>query len=557
VSEQAWDQGGGSWSWGPGKASISVTLPVSLHGVARYDRIEAAVETRANSWTVVNPLGFDSMELVLVESVPEIVAARQIKASSGGLIVGYEDLENTSMRQQAVSWAGNPDRAIKVTALILDVFAKAQGARVVDFDDNTRRAVVAKLSQDVQDLRGRLAALMGAQPWDVELTLEHASGPGVRPFVSTVSVGRSPIASRDPEKRRAFWLDQATSILQTPAGYMWRHAENALTGMTTLSCIHDPLEAVIPYSADPTTQIEPHTPWRIGADEDGEPVEIDLAASAHMLVAGATRSGKSVTTYSLLTHILRMGDSVRLLVADPNDTTVAPFEPLVSWSTSSTHPGPVTEMLEWVRLEMDRRKPIMREMRLDKISDFSPEMPLIVIVLDEAANYLKHSDKPAALELAGEMQAVAAQGAKYGVRLVIITQRPSADILPPAVRSQLSARISFRMEDKEGAVMAFPDIDDPSELLSYKTGVGIFREVGGKLRRFRAEYLADHWAAADQIPAALPRITIGRAAGPERVTKPARPSSPPPEIVDAGAITFTLEDLEPAVAAEFAFTLDD
>ena len=554
VSVSDWDLAGGAISIGPDGVLTATNLPIAAR--TRFTGIESRCELIAPSFTV-RECSWSTLVLAPIGSEPEILATRAARAESGGLISGFENLPNTKTRPNGILWTiagtakmngGEIDALAMATtsAGIKDQSRMNRGSmRLVELREANRTATIALLSPEVQQVRDQLARIGGVRPWEIEFTINEGLRRAGERTVESVTIVRSPVASRDSAKRKEYWLEQIPLLFPTPTGHMWRYSEDSMAGTSTLTCLKDPLEKILPYSADPSTEISPYVPWKIGTDEDGSVVEINLANSSHMLIAGSTRSGKSVCTYSLLTHALRMGEAVRLLVADPNDTTIAPFEPLVSWSTSSTHPAPVTEMFEWVRAEMDRRKPILRDQRQDKVSEFSPEMPMIVVVIDEAANYLKHADKAAAAELAGEMQAVAAQGAKYGVRLVLITQRPSADILPPAVRSQLSARISFRMEDKEGAIMAFPDIEDPSELLSFKTGVGIFREVGGKLRRFRAEYLADHWGAADQISRALPRVEIG---GP--VNAPVRPpstrsaSSKTPEVFDAGEFVFALEDLD-------------
>lgn len=271
----------------------------------------------------------------------------------------------------------------------------------------------------------------------------------------------------------------------------------------------DTLKMDVPFGSDMDELIAPDTPWVAGIDEFGEKVEVNIAAGAHMLIAGSTRSGKSVSTYSLIAHILRMGSSVRLLVADPNDTTLAPFEDLVSWGTNDQHPGAANEMLSWVRAEMRRRQPILRELRRDKVDQFSPELPMIVCVIDEAANYTSHGDKKASAEFNNELQAVAAQGAKYGVRLILITQRPSTDIFPAPVRSNLSCRISFRLEEKESPRMVFPDIDDPGQLLAFASGVGLYKGIADVPRRFKGVYIPDPYAvAADAGHRPMPRVDI-------------------------------------------------
>jgi hypothetical protein len=306
--------------------------------------------------------------------------------------------------------------------------------------------------------------------------------------------------------------DYARVAARIATSYELRGATVAVTepGLIDLQLLgSDPL-AAHGHPVDVTefaTPVAVTDPWHVGEDEAGEPVLIDLAASSHALVAGATRSGKSLCTYGLITHVLRMGPAARLLVADPNDTTLAPFEDKLAWSTSSVDPEPVTEMLQWVRREMDRRKPILRRMRQDKVDpwQFNADLPLIVVVIDEAANYLRHS---AGKPMKEELLAVVSQGAKYGIRLVLITQRPDSTILDTSTRAQLSARICFRVEDRQTAAMVFPDLDDPDALLAMPPGVGYVREVGGQARRFRGLYLADHWGAADMISAPQPRIDV-------------------------------------------------
>lgn len=278
--------------------------------------------------------------------------------------------------------------------------------------------------------------------------------------------------------------------------------------MQIIFAILDPLAESTLFDLDVTESVSVYEPWVLGPDEYGDDIEVDLAGGAHIGIFGATRSGKSVTTYSLVTHILRMGPCARLLIADPNDTTVAPFEPLVSWSTKDQHPAKPTAMLEWVREEMLRRQPKLRELKRDKLEEFTAELPLIFVIIDEAANYMRHADKKAAAAFNDELMAVVSQGAKYGIRLVLITQRPDSTILPTSIRAQLSCRILHRVEDKQTALMAFPELEDPGAALTYAAGVGLYREVGGAARRFRGIYIEDHWAIAAQISEALPRIEI-------------------------------------------------
>lgn len=291
----------------------------------------------------------------------------------------------------------------------------------------------------------------------------------------------------------------------------------AAPGVVALTLVtSDPLSETVRHDGAADV-IGVDEPWVIGRSEEGSLVTLDMASGSHTLIAGATRSGKSVCVYGLLTHLLRMGDSVRLLVADPNETTVAPFEDKVAWFTTSTHPNQVALGLRWVQAEVQRRKPIMRAMRKDRLSveDFTPDMPLIVVVIDELANYLRHADKKAASALTDDLLVQASQNAKYGVRLVLITQRPDSTILSTSIRAQIASRISFRLEDSETARMVFPDLDDPLTMMSLPPGVGFMRGFSDDLVvKFRGVYLEDHWAMAERLPA-QPRIAAPSETGVE------------------------------------------
>ncbi|MFD5620632.1 FtsK/SpoIIIE domain-containing protein [Streptomyces yangpuensis] len=194
----------------------------------------------------------------------------------------------------------------------------------------------------------------------------------------------------------------------------------------------------------------------LGLDEDGTPIVLNLAYSAHALIAGATRSGKSITVNTLLAYASLMRD-VRLIVIDPNLAAVAPWWRTAYKVSDAIHPDEPTEILRWVREEMQRRERLFWSGRTDRISEFSPELPLLLVVIDEVANYTRHPDRKARERFEAELLAIASQGAKFGVRLWLLTQKPSADVLTTAVRTNLSARICHRVDTIEDFLHLFPD----------------------------------------------------------------------------------------------------
>ena len=194
----------------------------------------------------------------------------------------------------------------------------------------------------------------------------------------------------------------------------------------------------------------------LGQDEDGHPVRLNLAAGAHGLIAGVTRSGKSVTVNTLLAHASLMRD-VRLMVIDPNLAAAAPWWITAHRVSDTTHPDQASELLAEIREEMHRRENLFWTARTDKITEFSPELPLLVVVIDEVAHYTRHTDRKARERFEAHLLAIASQGAKYGVRLWLITQKPSAEVLTTALRTNLSTRICHRVDTTEDYLHLFPD----------------------------------------------------------------------------------------------------
>lgn len=197
-------------------------------------------------------------------------------------------------------------------------------------------------------------------------------------------------------------------------------------------------------------------PFPVVIARSGIPIEVSFADSAHLLIAGTTRSGKSICGNTLLTHAAVRRD-VRTYIADPNAVAAAPWYRTAHRVTLDTHPAAATDLLREIRTEMEARKHLLIRQRTDRLTTFTEELPVLLVVFDELANYTRHSDKKAAEEFQTELIAVASQGAKFGVRLVAMTQKPGSDVLNTAIRANLTARICFRVEDVESYVMAFPE----------------------------------------------------------------------------------------------------
>ena len=198
---------------------------------------------------------------------------------------------------------------------------------------------------------------------------------------------------------------------------------------------------------------------RLLVDQNGHPIDVNLRSTAHGLLAGITRSGKSITANTLLASASLMSD-VRLVIIDPNLAAAAPWYRTAYRVCTDTHPSRPTEILREVRDEMEKRQDKFWDGRTDRLTEFDEDCPLWLVVIDEITNYSKHSDKKAREAFTAELLAVASQAAKFGVRLWLIAQKPSADVLPTAVRTNLSTRICHRVDTIEDFQHLFQDARD-------------------------------------------------------------------------------------------------
>lgn len=195
---------------------------------------------------------------------------------------------------------------------------------------------------------------------------------------------------------------------------------------------------------------------RLFYDQDGRPIDINLRKTAHGLLAGITRSGKSITANTLLAYASLMSD-VRLVIIDPNLAAAAPWYRTAHRVCTDAHPAEPTKILQEVREEMEKRQGLFWDGRTDRLTDFDEDCPLWLVAIDEVTNYTRHSDKKAREAFTAELLAVASQAAKFGIRLWLIAQKPSADVLPTAVRTNLSTRVCHRVDTVEDFQHLFQD----------------------------------------------------------------------------------------------------
>jgi DNA segregation ATPase FtsK/SpoIIIE, S-DNA-T family len=186
----------------------------------------------------------------------------------------------------------------------------------------------------------------------------------------------------------------------------------------------------------------------LGRDVAGAPIILDLAAMPHLLVAGQTGSGKSVSISSILCSLLLNAtpDEVRILIGDLKRVDFTNFGDVPHLLTSvMTDSEKILNALYWVTGEMDRRYRLFARKSARNIAQYNERhtgpdrIPYIVFVIDELADLMLQ----APIQVEKQITRVAQLARATGIHLVLGTQRPSVDVITGLIKANIPARIAF------------------------------------------------------------------------------------------------------------------
>jgi S-DNA-T family DNA segregation ATPase FtsK/SpoIIIE len=216
-------------------------------------------------------------------------------------------------------------------------------------------------------------------------------------------------------------------------------------------------------------------PLALGKDISGKPLVADLARMPHLLIAGATGSGKSVCVNTIITSLIfrHTPQSLRFLMVDPKMVELSMYNDL----PHLRHPvvtdnADAASVLKWAVIEMERRYQLLSANGVRNLLDFntrvdsgqlmrSPDpdgeegdpdrwtyrggrLPYIVVIIDELADLMMtvqgEVEKPLAL-LAQKARAI-------GIHLILATQRPSVNVITGLIKANFPSRIAFRVSSK-------------------------------------------------------------------------------------------------------------
>ncbi len=197
-------------------------------------------------------------------------------------------------------------------------------------------------------------------------------------------------------------------------------------------------------------------PVALGKRLEGQPFIVDLTSMPHLLIAGATGSGKSVCVHAIISTILltRSPYQVKLAMIDPKMLELSAYKGIPHlWAPVVVQTTKARYLLEALVKEMEERYALLARTGVRSIKEynrrFGPDqseenLPYIVVVIDELADLMMVSARdvePAIARLAQMARAV-------GIHLVIATQRPSVDVITGVIKANFPSRIAFNVGSK-------------------------------------------------------------------------------------------------------------
>ncbi|RMD74776.1 MAG: DNA translocase FtsK, partial [Lentisphaerae bacterium] len=203
-------------------------------------------------------------------------------------------------------------------------------------------------------------------------------------------------------------------------------------------------------------------PLALGKNISGSSVILDLAKAPHLLIAGATGSGKSVCMNSIIMSLLYRfrPDELKMILVDPKVVEFAGYSKLphlVAPVINDVKRVPM--VLEWAVKEMERRYRLLSKVGVRNIASFNsrdpepepilddagepipPKLPFIVIFIDELADIMM----TAKMEVETYLARIAQMARAVGIHAVIATQRPSVNVITGVIKANFPTRIAFRV----------------------------------------------------------------------------------------------------------------
>jgi len=185
-------------------------------------------------------------------------------------------------------------------------------------------------------------------------------------------------------------------------------------------------------------------------DVSGKPYIVDLAQMPHLLIAGATGTGKSVAIHSIIAALMYQNspDDLKFIMVDPKRVELALYNGIPYLLTPPvTDHRKIVNALKWAVGEMDRRYQVLASAKKINISSYNESvenedrLPVIVIIIDELADLMSVYGK----ELEAIIIRLSQMARATGIHLIVSTQRPSVEVITGLIKANITSRIAFQV----------------------------------------------------------------------------------------------------------------
>lgn len=266
-------------------------------------------------------------------------------------------------------------------------------------------------------------------------------------------------------------------------------------------------------------------PLVLGKDISGKPVIADLASMPHLLIAGATGSGKSVCINTIIMSLLYTlsPQEAKIMMVDPKKVELATYKNLPHMFVPLiTNPNKVAMGLRCLIEEMEKRYQLFKEVEVrniagynkrdksayrKKIKDEDPnidpmevvpeKLPFIVVLIDELADLMM----VAKAEIESSIVRLAQLSRAVGIHMILATQRPSVDVVTGLIKANVPARIAFRVSARVDSRTVLDSIGaekllGQGDLLFLNPGnIDLYRVQGAYLDDNEINNVVEHWCA--------------------------------------------------------------
>jgi S-DNA-T family DNA segregation ATPase FtsK/SpoIIIE len=220
-------------------------------------------------------------------------------------------------------------------------------------------------------------------------------------------------------------------------------------------------------------------PLFVGKDVEGRPLAYDLAAMPHLLIAGSTGTGKSVCLNTIIVSLLltRRPDECRMILIDPKKVELSDYAQIPHLMTPVVKDDKKADaILAWAVEKMEERYEWLHRARVRNIAAYNElpfeeiarranpdseeelraiprKMPFIVIVIDEVGDLMMKMKK----EIEGNIILLAQKSRAAGIHLILATQKPTVDVVTGLIKSNMPARICFRVTNRSDSAVVLDE----------------------------------------------------------------------------------------------------